>query len=142
MRSGYKQTVFGLLRKHAELLAEIEEASALLSGRQSALDAIEAALRVFDPAIVPATENRRRGKNIVNGMHRFLLERMRQEGSVTTLGAAVALMADRGLDHRDRTLLTSMRKRCGDALHKMRRQGRVTGARYGKGGELEWQLSL
>ena len=140
MPSGYSQTIHGLLRKHRELLAEIEQANALLSGKQSALDAIEAALRVFDPSIVPATESRRRGDNIVNGLHRFLLNQIRQDGSVTTLGVATALLEARGLDHRDKALLTAMRKRCGDALQKMRRQGRVTGERYGKGGELEWRL--
>ena len=107
MASGYKQTVFGLLRKHRELLVEIADASAALTAKQSALDAIEAALRVFDPTLVPATEYHRRGANIVNGMHRFILDTLREDGAVTTLGAAAALLKARGQDHRDRALLTA-----------------------------------
>jgi hypothetical protein len=140
MEDGYKQTVAGLLRKHQELLGDIGEASAALLAKQSALDAIEAALRVFDPAIKPATEHKRRGTG-VDGLHRFLLDLIRSQGSVTTLGAATALIADRGLDERDKALLTNLRKRCGDGLQKMKRQGRVTGERYGNGGELEWRLA-
>jgi hypothetical protein len=140
MEHGYQQTVAGLLRKHQELLGDIGEASAALLAKQSALDAIEAALRVFDPTIRPATEHKRRGTGI-DGLHRFLLDLIRAQGSVTTLGAATALIADRGLDQRDRALLSNLRKRCGDGLQKMRRQGRVTGERHGKGGELEWRLS-
>lgn len=139
MQDSYKQTVAGLIRKHQELLGDIGEARSALLAKQSALDAIEAALRVFDPAIKLATEHRRRGEG-VEGLHRFLLDLIRSEGSVTTLGAATALIRERGLDQRDRALLTQLRKRCGDGLQKMRRQGRVTGERYGNGGELEWRL--
>lgn len=139
-RSGYEQTVAGLLRKHQELLGDITEARSALLAKQSALDAIEAALRVFDPTVKLATEHKRRGEG-VEGLHRFLLDLIRAQGSVTTLGAATALIADRGLDQRDRALLTNLRKRCGDGLQKMRRQGRVTGERYGQGGELEWRLA-
>lgn len=141
MRDGYKQTISGLLRKHRELLHEIADASALLSGKQSALDAIEAALRVFDPTIAPATEHRRRGANIVDGLHRFILDQLRRDSVITTLGAATALLEARGLDHRDKALLSAMRKRVGDALQKMRRQGLVTGERFGRGGEQKWRLA-
>ena len=140
MQDGYKQTVSGLLRKHRELLKEIADASALLSGKQSALDAIEAALRVFDPTIAPSTEHRRRGENI-DGLHRFILEMLRRDGAVTTLSVAGALIEARGLDGRDKALATAIRKRAGDALQKMRRQGRVTGEPYRTGGELDWPLA-
>jgi hypothetical protein len=138
-RSGYTQTVHGLMRKHAELLNEIRETNVLLSGKQAALLAIEGALRVFDPTIALATEHQRRGDQ-VEGLYKFLLDMLRRDGAVTTLGVARALLADRGQDDRDRALLTAMRKRVGDALQKMRRQGRVTSERYGNGGELEWRL--
>lgn len=138
-RSGYSQTIHGLIRKHAELLAEIRETSQALTAQQSALAAIEGALRVFDPTITLATEHQRRGAS-VDGLYRFLLDNMRREGCVTTLGAATALIAERGQDVDDKALVSAMRKRAGDALQKMRRQGRVTGERYGNGGELEWRL--
>jgi len=139
-RSGYVQTIHGLQRKYAELLSEIRDTSILLSDKQSALAAIEGALRVFDPTIAIATEHQRRGDQ-VEGLYRFVMDAMRREGAVTTLGVAKALIAARGLDEADRALLTQLRKRVGDALQKMRRQGRVTGARYGNGGELEWKLT-
>ena len=139
MHDSYKQTVAGLLRKHQELLGDIGEASAALLAKQSALDAIEAALRVFDPTVKLTTEHKRRGTGI-DGLYRFLMDLMRAKGSITTLKAATALLQDRGLDVRDRALVSNMRKRAGDALQKMRRQGRVTGERYGNGGELEWRL--
>lgn len=44
------------------------------------------------------------------------------------------------MDARDKVLRTLIRKRCGDALTKMREKGLVTSARYGRGGELEWRL--
>lgn len=77
--------------------------------------------------IKPASEHKRRGTQI-EGLHRFILDMIRREGSATTLGAAKALA-------------TAMRKRAGDALQKMRRQGKVSGERYGRGGELRWRLA-
>lgn len=140
MEDGYKQTVYGLLRKHKELLGDIAEATEALAVKQSALAAIEAAIRVFDPEHVPATEHQRRGAG-TTGLYRFIAESLRKEGAVTTLGAAKALIRERGWDDRDKALATNVRKRVGDALHKMRTQGRVTGERYGNGGELRWRLS-
>ena len=140
MQDSYKQTVAGLLRKHHELLGDISEASSALVAKQAALDAIEAAIRVFDPTIPLTGEHKRRGKG-VEGIHRFVLDMIRQHGSVTTLQVATALLEERGLDPRDKALLSNMRKRAGDALQKMRGRGRVTGERYGSGGELLWRVA-
>ena len=141
MRDGYDQTVHGLLRKHSELLAEIEDASTALTAKQTALGAIEAALRVFDPSITPASESHRRGANLVNGLHRFLFDLMRQDGSVTTVGAARVLMQARGCDLADTVLVAAMKKRVGDALQKMRKRGQVASAKAGRGTELEYRLA-
>jgi hypothetical protein len=128
--------IFGLMRKHAELLASIRETSIALLGQQSALAAIKRALRVFDPTIARATEHQRRGDQ-VEGLYRFILDQLRQKARVTTLGAARELIEARRLDADNRTLLTALRKRIGDALHNMREQGCVYGEWYGAGGELE-----
>lgn len=75
-------------------------------------------------------------------IQRFILDQMRRSGKpLRTLEATDAMMAERGIDPRDRVAATLMRKRCGDALGRLRAQGHVTSVKYGAGSELEWRLT-
>lgn len=66
---------------------------------------------------------------------------LRRSGKpLRTLEAAAAIIAGRHIDPRDRVAVTLIRKRCGDALGKLRLKGVVTGERYGSESELEWRL--
>lgn len=97
MEDGYKQTVFGLLQAQGIARGHRHDHGSL-AAKQSALAAIEAAIRVFDPLHVPATEHQRRGAG-TTGLYRFVMESLRKEGAVTTLGIATALIRERGWDH-------------------------------------------
>ena len=62
-------------------------------------------------------------------------------GSLRTLEAAKEIMVERGIDPRNRVAATTIRKAVGDAFGRLRKAGHVTGAKYGSGSELEWQLT-
>lgn len=51
------------------------------------------------------------------------------------------MIAERGIDPRDRLAKTIIRERYGDALAWLRMQGVVTSVIYGAGSELEWRLT-
>ena len=146
MQDGYDQTLSGLLRKRAELAAEVETARQAWETAGSALDAIDAAIRVFRPEITPDDLPEKRPAPAYTGgtsdIQRFLLDLLRRSGKpLRTLEAAAAIMAERHIDPRDRVAATLIRKRCGDALGRLRLKGVVTGVKYGSGSELEWRLS-
>jgi hypothetical protein len=111
-----------------------------------ALDHIDATIRVFKPDIdlmdlperpAPPPNAAFRGE-----VQRFLLHTLRTAGApMTTLQLAEAVMASRGLNVADRVLAKLIGKRTGHSLARLRKQGFVTGERYSKGAELEWQLT-
>ena len=145
MQDGYDQTLSGLLRKRAELASEVETARRQWEAAGSALDAIDAAIRVFRPAIEPEDLPEKRPAPAYTGgtsqIQRYLLDMLRRKGGpVRTLEAAAAVMAERHIDARDRIAATLIRKRCGEAMARLRFQGIVTGEKYGSGSELEWRL--
>ena len=146
MQDGYDQTLSGLLRKRAELAGEVETHRQRWEAAGMALDAIDAAIRVFNPNLNPEDLPERRPAPAFTGgvtlIQRFLLDVMRRIGKpLRTLEATDAMMAERGIDPRDRVAKTLLRKRCGDALGRLRMQGIVTSVKYGAGSELEWSLA-
>lgn len=146
MQDGYDQTLSGLLRKRAELAAEVEKARQEWEIAGSALDAIDAAIRVFRPTIAPEDLPEKRPAPAYTGgtneIQRYLLDLLRRSGKpIRTLEAAAAVMAERHIDPRDRVASTLIRKRCGEALGRLRLRGLVTGVKYGSGVELEWRLA-
>jgi hypothetical protein len=145
MQDGYDQTLSGLLRKRAELAGEVEEARRKWEASGSALDAIDAAIRVFSPNIAPEDLPEKRQAPAYTGgtseIQRFMMDMLRRTGKpIRTLEAAAAVMAERHLDPRDRVTATLIRKRCADSFGKLRAKGIVTGEKYGSGSELEWRL--
>lgn len=146
MQDGYDQTLSGLLRKRAELAGEVETARRAWDAASASLDAIDAAIRIFSPNLTPEDLPERRPAPAFTGgsseIQRFLLDALRRTGKpLRTLEAAALIMDERGIDKRDRVAATLIRKRCGDALGRLRLRGVVTGEKYGSGSELEWRLT-
>ena len=147
MQDGYDQTLSGLLRKRAELAGEVRAAREALDARHAALDAIDAAIRVFAPDLTHDDMPERRSAPIhgaaTSEIRRFLIDLLRQRGGrpVRTLEAAHALYDAKGIDARDKVLATLLRKRVTDAFGRMRKLGLVEGRKFGSGAELEWRLA-
>lgn len=146
MTDGYELTLAGLLRKRGELTAEVETLRAQLGVKLTALDHIDATIRVFKPDIdiadmperpAPPPNAAFRGE-----VQRFLLHTLRLASTpMTTTQLGEAVMRSRGLNTSDRVLAKLIGKRTGHSLGRLRRQGFVTGERYSKGAELEWRLT-
>jgi len=146
MQDGYDQTLSGLLRKRAELAGQVEAHRIAWEDAGSALTAIDAAILVFDPGIrpseLPASRSAPSALSGATPIQRRLLDLMRRGGgSLRTLEAAKEIMVERGIDPRNRVAATTIRKAVGDAFGRLRKAGHVTGAKYGSGSELEWQLT-
>lgn len=146
MQDGYDQTLSGLLRKRAELAGEVKTAREALDAKHASLDAIDAAIRVFNPDIaaeyLPVSAPVPVHAAATSEIRRFLLDQLRQRDgrAVRTLEAAQALYEAKGIDPRDRVLTTLIRKRVTDAFGRMRKLGLVEGRKFGSGSELEWRL--
>jgi len=146
MQDGYDQTLSGLLRKRAELVGEVQAARDAWEALTFSLSAIDNAIRVFNPNIaaelLPESKPAPPFTGGTTQIQRFLLDLLRTSGEpIRTLQAAALVMKDRKIDPRDRVASTLIRKRVGDAFSRLREAGHVTGAKYGSGAELEWQLS-
>jgi len=143
---GYDLTLQGLIRKRAELAGELEAVRAHAGGLLSALQHIDATIRVFNPAIdledlpegsVPAPFTGFRGE-----IQRFLIDELRKANHpLSTFDLADKIMEKRGLDPNDRIALNLIRKRTGYALAKLRKAGRVTSKRAHRSAPLEWRTT-
>ena len=145
MQDGYDQTLSGLLRKRAELAAQLQSARDAWETLSVSLATIDGAIRVFNPNIADeALPESKPAPPFTGGttqIQRFLLDVLRSSGEpIRTLDAAKLVMMDRKIDPRDRVASGLIKKRVGDAFSRMREAGHVTGAKYGSGSELEWRL--
>ncbi|MBA2921083.1 hypothetical protein GON01_09400 [Sphingomonas sp. MAH-20] len=147
--SGYTLTLSGLIRKRAELVADINGARDRLSDMMSSLDVLDQAIRIFKPDIdfealpvrrVPPPHVAFRGE-----LARFLIDYMRKAGKpLNTRELAVAVMDARRLNVADAILLTKITHRVGNSLRKLRSKGFVANERdapSGKPGAMQrWWL--
>jgi len=143
---GYDQTLSGLLRKRAELAGRALDERKVLDATLAHLDAIDAAIRVFNPSlthdVLPDAPRLPAHAAATSDIRRFLIGLLRAAGRpVKTLDATKALMEAKDIDERDRVLATLIRKRVTDAFGRMRAAGIVEGRKYGSGSELEWRLT-
>lgn len=118
----------GLVRKRAEIAGQIEHAQLALRKLVTDLDAIDAAIRIFDPnADTGAIPNRQyppRHAAFRGEMMRHVMGALRlAEGPVTSRDIARTVMVARGLDPEDPTMLQMIRKRVGACLWKMKQSG-------------------
>lgn len=143
---GYELTLQGLLRKRGELAGDAATLRGQLDRRLTELDAIDRVIRVFNPEIdledlpekaAPPALTGTRGE-----FQRFLLEELRRaDKPLTTLDLAKRVLEQRGMDTKDRILAKLINERTGNSLGKMKRAGKVTSSRAGRGALLEWRLA-
>src|SRR5215208_5845642 len=100
---GYDLTLSGLLRKRAEMAGQAEVVRAQLGGLLSALDHLDATIRIFNPDIDLADLPERPVPPALSGargdLQRFLLDALRTaNGPLDTFQLAERVMQMRALD--------------------------------------------
>jgi hypothetical protein len=143
---GYDLTLSGLLRKRAEMAGQAEALRAQTGELLSALDHIDAVIRILKPDIdledlperpVPPALSGTRGD-----LQRFLIDQLRRaNGPLSTFDLADRVMRERGLNPADLVVRKLIRHRTGYALAKLRNKGKVTSGRAHRSAPLEWELS-
>ena len=120
----------GLTRKRAEIAGQIEHTQAVLRKLVTDLDAIDAAIRIFDPeadigAIKPKVYPPRHAA-FRGEMMRHVMGCLRVASEpVTTRDVATVVMKARGLNPDDPELLVTIRKRVGACMWKLKQAGYV-----------------
>jgi hypothetical protein len=143
---GYDLTLSGLLRKRAEMAGEAEAMRAQLQGKLSALDHIDAVIRILKPDIDLEDLPERPVAPSLSGtrgdLQRFLLDQLRRSNHpLSTFDLADAVMRERGLDPRDRVVAKLIQRRTGYGLAKLRNKGKVTSTRAHRSAPLQWTLT-
>jgi hypothetical protein len=136
----------GLTRKRSEIAGQIERTQDALRKLVGDLDAIDAAIRLFDPeADITAIRSRQyppRHAAFRGEMMRHVMGCLRlAEGKpVTTRDIATVVMKARGLNPEDAELLVTIRKRVGACMWKLKQAGAVK-EKAGVGDLKEWVLA-
>ena len=143
---GYDLTLSGLLRKRAEMAGQVEAQQAALGKLIADLSHIDAAIRVFRPDIdladlpeklAPAPFTGFRGE-----IQRFLLDELRKANHpLSTFDLAERVLAKRGLNGEDRTIVKLIQRRTGYALAKLRKAGKAVSERDHRSAPLMWRSS-
>ena len=146
MQSGYDLTLSGLLRKRAEMAGQAEALRAQLQGQLSALDHVDAVIRILRPDIDLEDLPERPVAPALSGtrgdLQRFLIDQLRKANRpLDTFELAEAVMLERGLDPADLAVRKLLRHRTGYALAKLRNKGKVTSGRAHRSAPLEWKLT-
>ena len=142
----YEHVLSGLIRKRADLAGEIERTQQTLRKLVIDLDAIDSAIRIFDPNAdignikphhYPHKHAAFRGE-----MMRFVMDTFRTAAGkpVTTKEIALNVARGRGLREDDTELLNTLRKRVGACIFKLKRDG-VLREVDGTGDLKQWVLS-
>lgn len=146
MDDGYNLTIHGLLRKRGELSSEVDALRNQLGELLSALDHVDATIRVFKPDIdiedlperpAPPPNAAFRGE-----VQRFLLHMLKAaDRPLSTSQLAESIMASRRLNTADRVLAKLVLRRTGHSLGRLRRMGMIEGERFGNTAEMRWRLT-
>ncbi|WP_373486686.1 hypothetical protein [Blastomonas sp.] len=147
MTEGFEQTRYGLIRKRAAMVAEIETLQAQAAKLVADLNALETVIRVFDPNIdmeelpirrIPPAYAAFRGE-----MARFMLITLREHaGGLTTHELALLIMRSRQINVNDMQAVKLMQRRTGHSLSRLRSNGYVISEKANAGGMLRWRISL
>jgi hypothetical protein len=118
----------GLTRKRAEIAGQIEHTPATLRKLVTDLDAIDAAIRIFDPeADIGAIKTKAyppRHAAFRGEMMRHVMGCLRLATEpVTSRDIATVVMKARGLNPEDAELLVTIRKRVGACMWKLKHAG-------------------
>ena len=134
----------GLIRKRAEITAEVEGLQMRL--RQLIMDAdnLDGAIRIFDPGMdlaeIRPKAVPRQHVAFEGEVRRAVLDALRETGLALTIkDLALRMMEARKLSATDARLVRVVEKKVGACLRKLRRQGTVQSAR-GRGDSLRWKL--
>jgi hypothetical protein len=123
-------TVSGLMAKRAELAGKIEHAQKALRDLVTDLEAIDGALRVFDPEMrLPVIRAKRAPIAHATYHHdtqRIALKTLREAGEpVSSRDIAKAVMGSRGFDVGDRALRKMMVARVSACLRRLHAKGLI-----------------
>jgi hypothetical protein len=141
-------TLAGLVEKRAEIAGQIAHTSAVLRQLIIDLDHVDAAIRIFDPNYkvegirqkLPANAHRARHGNLT----RVILDALRQApGPMTTIELARHVMAERGLNTADVSLLQLFTRRTGSMLRWQRERGLLRAIKDPKHGRFNlWEIGV
>jgi len=120
----------GLTRKRAEIAGQIEHIQDAIRKLVMDLDAIDAAIRIFDPAAdigaIHPKQYPPRHAAFRGEMMRHVMGALRlAKGPVTTRDIALVVMTARGLNSEDAEMLVIIRKRVGACVWKLKQTGHV-----------------
>ena len=142
----HEHVISGLMRKRSEIAGEIERTQLTLRKLVMELDAIDSAIRIFDPnadigGIKPASYPHKHAA-FRGEMMRFVMDAFRtaQGRSVTTKEIALNVAKGRGLNEGDAELVNTLRKRVGACIFKLKRDG-VLREVEGTGDLKQWALA-
>jgi hypothetical protein len=118
----------GLTRKRAEIAGQIEHTQAALRKLVTDLDAIDAAIRIFDPGAdigaIKAKAYPPRHAAFRGEMMRHVMGCLRMASEpVTSRDIATVVMTARGLNPDDAELAVTIRKRVGACIWKLKQAG-------------------
>jgi hypothetical protein len=118
----------GLTRKRAEIAGQIEHTQAALRRLVTDLDAIDAAIRIFDPEAdidaIKAKAYPPRHAAFRGEMMRHVMGCLRMASEpLTSRDIATVVMKARGLSPDDAELLVTIRKRVGACMWKLKQAG-------------------
>ena len=135
----------GLIRKRAEITAQVEDLQMRL--RQLIMDAdnLDGAIRIFKPdmdlAEIRPKAVPRQHVAFEGEVRRAVLDALRETGLALTIkDLALRMMEARKLSATDARLVRVAEKKVGACLRKLRRQGAVQSAK-GRGDSLRWTLA-
>jgi hypothetical protein len=125
-----EHVIGGLTRKRAEIAGQIEHTQAALRKLVTELDAIDAAIRIFDPTADIATIKSKayppRHAAFRGEMMRHVMGCLRTASEpVTSRDIATVVMKARGLNPDDAELAVTIRKRVGACMWKLKQSGFV-----------------
>lgn len=123
MEDGYEITVFGLVRKRAELSGAIDATRDKLTQMMADLDHLDAAIRILDPAADDHFDKSKRPPAMFAGfrgeLSRFILDTLRGGERLTTREMTERVMLARQLDPADANSFWIMGRRVGNALRTL-----------------------
>ena len=139
-----EHTIFGLMRKRAELAGQLEHHHGIVRQLMIDLDHLDATLRMFDPGIklddikpkaTPARYAASQGE-----MARIVLTILKDAREpMTSEQLTRRVMAERGMNPDDRRLFRIVRNRIGSCLRHHRTKG-VLQSEQGPGQYMVWGL--
>lgn len=144
MSEGYANAISGLLRKRAEMLAQmadIREQIAVLSNDLESIERILETLGYDGDLPTKATRVPRVVLFYRGELRQFLRQSLKEHGPSTSRELATRLVAIEGKDGRDRRMMNDIVKRMGKALRQMQESGIISRSAAKVRGEFIWRLA-